>query len=244
MRGIRACAEQLAGNATNAALSEDAQFSDALRRLIVELDKVMDDRETSVPGEPVEPEPIRGTTLYEAEQAVERHYPAGKLPVEPWRAWRGMLIRADEQQGEDDPHERYERFYELCDALRVWTVAEITRLEPTDQSLTPKKTKRSTVRGEGRAKLIAALTKHHEYADGGCLNSEPIGNNELARQADVAKRTASSFFSKEFHGHAKYQALCNDSPRLVAALKALNGEFRPHEFYDSRAPDDLEQEDE
>src|SRR5262249_18814112 len=38
--------------------------------------------------------------------------------------------------------------------------------------------KRSTERGEGRAKLIAALTKHHQYADGGCLNLEPIGNNE------------------------------------------------------------------
>lgn len=115
---------------------------------------------------------------------------------------------------------------------------------PPKQSEPPKKPKRSTERGEGRLKLIAALTKWHKYADGGCLNFEAIGNNELARQADVAKRTASAFFDKEFQGHAKYKVLCNDSTRLVAALKALNGEFRPHDFYDARGPEDLEEEDE
>jgi hypothetical protein len=31
---------------------------------------------------------------------------------------------------------------------------------------------------------------------------EPIGNNELARLAGVAKRTASAFFTKEFGRHA------------------------------------------
>jgi hypothetical protein len=107
-----------------------------------------------------------------------------------------------------------------------------------------KKSKRSTERGEGRAKLIAALTNHHQYAGGGCLILEPVGNNELARTAGVAKRTASAFFNKDFRGHAKYRTLCNDPPRLVAALKALNGEFRPHEFYDARTPDELEVDDE
>ena len=48
----------------------------------------------------------------------------------------------------------------------------------------PKKGKRSTRRGEAAIKLIAALTKHHKYAKGSCLNLEPVGNNELARQAD------------------------------------------------------------
>ncbi len=103
------------------------------------------------------------------------------------------------------------------------------------------KSKRSTERGEGREKLIAAFTKHHKYANGGCLNLEPIGNNELARLADVAKRTASAFFKKEFRGHKKYQAMCKDLPRFVAALKALNGEFRPLDFYDARTPDEVNQ---
>ena len=103
---------------------------------------------------------------------------------------------------------------------------------PTKRTL-----KRSTERGEGRAKLIAALTKHHQYADGGCLNVEPIGNNELARLAEVAKRTASAFFDKEFRGHAKYKVLCGDAGRLAAALKLLNGEYAPHLLYGSNPPE-------
>ena len=75
--------------------------------------------------------------------------------------------------------------------------------------------KRSTERGEGRAKLIAALTKHHKYADGSCLNLDPIGNNELARLAGVSESTASAFFNKEFDGHTKYRAVCTDATRLV-----------------------------
>jgi len=115
---------------------------------------------------------------------------------------------------------------------------------PTGTKPEETKLKRSTQRGEARVKLISALTKHHKYADGGCLNLEPIGNNELARRTRVAKRTASSFFSREFHGHDKYCVLCNDPHRLVAALKALNDEFRPRDFYDTRTPDEVEREDE
>ncbi|HWB14440.1 MAG TPA: hypothetical protein VG826_34760 [Pirellulales bacterium] len=80
-----------------------------------------------------------------------------------------------------------------------------------------KKRKRSTERGEGREKLISALTKHHAYANGGCLNLEPAGNNALARLADPH--------------------------RLVTALKALNGEFRPRDFYLARKPDEIEDSD-
>jgi hypothetical protein len=98
---------------------------------------------------------------------------------------------------------------------------------------TPRKPKRSTERGEGQKKLIAALTKHHQYAQGGSLNLEPIGNNELARLAGVAQRTASAFFRKKFQGHSKYKALCADAGRLAAALKLLNGEFAPHLLYGS-----------
>jgi hypothetical protein len=96
--------------------------------------------------------------------------------------------------------------------------------------------KRSTERGEGRVKLIAALTKHHDYANGSCLNLAPIGNNDLARLAGVAKRTASAFFKKEFQGHAKYKAFCGDAGRLAAALRLLNGEYAPHILYGSNPP--------
>jgi hypothetical protein len=123
------------------------------------------------------------------------------------------------------------------------TAAETSRLETAGQSAAPaahaaKKVKRSTERGEGRAKLIAALTKHHQYADDGCLNPEPIGNNALAKAAGVAPSTASSFFEAQFRGHTKYSTLCQDTSKLAAALKLLNGEYSPHLLYGRRPADE------
>lgn len=97
--------------------------------------------------------------------------------------------------------------------------------------------KRSTERGEGRTKLIAALTKHHQYADGGCLNLEPIGNNELAKAAGVSASTASAFFNDKFQGHTKYKALCRDAGKLTAALKLLNDEFAPYHLLGAASSD-------
>jgi hypothetical protein len=77
------------------------------------------------------------------------------------------------------------------------------------------KRKRSTESGEGRSKLIAALTKHHQYADGSCLNLDPIGNNGLAKAADVSPSTASLFFRNEFHGHTKYKSYCRNADDLA-----------------------------
>ena len=65
--------------------------------------------------------------------------------------------------------------------------------------------------------MIAALTQHHQYADSGCLNFEPIGVNEFARQATVSSSSASGFFKGKFGGHTKYKNLyCVDGQRLVA----------------------------
>lgn len=95
--------------------------------------------------------------------------------------------------------------------------------------------KRSTVPGEGRDKLIAVLTAHHQYAGGSCLNQEPIGNNELARLAGVSQSTASKFFNGKFKGYTRYKALCRDTSRLVVALKLLNDEFAPHHLLGEKA---------
>jgi hypothetical protein len=108
----------------------------------------------------------------------------------------------------------------------------------------PKKPKRSTERGEGRAKLIAELSRYHRYADGSCLNCEPIGSNELADKAHVAHSTASSFFKKEFESHAKYRVLCRDAGGLVMALKVLNGDIAPRLMYGRRPPGEGNREDE
>jgi hypothetical protein len=123
--------------------------------------------------------------------------------------------------------------------------------ESTGDSPARKKTKKkkSTARGEGEIKIVAALTKHHQYADGGCLNLTPIGNNELARLAGVRGSTASAFFNRQFNGGkkgglAKYRAVCGDAAKLVAALKLLNQEFSPHHLFGTTPPSEVEHEDE
>lgn len=134
----------------------------------------------------------------------------------------------------DRPYTRKELFGEAQRAARVYLESrgiEVSEcMEENGDPTRPRRPKQSTERGEGRAKLIAALTKHHKYADGGCLNMEPIGNNELARLAGVSESTASAFFKKQFGGHAKYRAKCRDAGTLADALKAVRGEFTPAEL--------------
>ena len=48
-----------------------------------------------------------------------------------------------------------------------WNVVLDNPAKPADAPRSATKAKRSTEHGEGQLKLIAALTKHHEYADGG-----------------------------------------------------------------------------
>jgi len=115
---------------------------------------------------------------------------------------------------------------------------------PANAPVKIRKSKRSTERGEGRAKLIAALNKHHKYAEGGCLHLEPIGNNILAEMAKVAPSTASSFFKAKFKGHGKYRACCRNSSMLVTSLKMLNDEFSPHNLYGDKPPEKVERENE
>lgn len=105
------------------------------------------------------------------------------------------------------------------------------------------KRKRGTAKGDGRVKLIATLTKHHRYADGSCLNAEPIGNNELARAAGVSNSTASAFLTREFRGRDKYMALCRDPGRLAMALKLLNGEVSPGTLFGRCPPREGERDD-
>jgi len=116
---------------------------------------------------------------------------------------------------------------------------------PPDRTVPPAKPKpkRSTEKGEGRAKLIAALTKHHDYDKGSCLKTEPIGSNELARMVEVSKSTASAFFKAEFDGHAKYKVVCRDPGRLAKSLKVLNKEFAPLELYGRNPPNEGSQYD-
>jgi hypothetical protein len=193
------------------------------------------------------------TNLESAGDELEAQHLPRPATLEDWQVL-GRIVEIPEeylQTGGWTAREIFERALAWAERQKIRAKltadarAELENRESTVPPHTPPaptKSKRSTERGEGRAKLIAALTKHHKYADGGCLNLEPVGNNELARMAEVSKRTASAFFDKEFDGHLKYRSLCQDAVRLAAALKALNGEFRPRDFYDTRSPDDLDKE--
>jgi hypothetical protein len=111
-------------------------------------------------------------------------------------------------------------------------------------TITKKKTKRSTEQGEVRAKLIAALTEHHKYADGSCLNIEPIGNNALAKLARVSNSTASEFFKKEFgdDGRVAYKRLCRIADKLQTWLKQLNGDLKLGKLLTNQSVDNLDPE--
>jgi hypothetical protein len=129
----------------------------------------------------------------------------------------------------------------------VWAMQDCAKRAGSSNAVhSTKKPKRSTDRGEGRDKIIAALTVHHQYARDSCLNLEAIGNNELARQARVSNSTVSAFFKKEFEGHATYRAICMDRSTLVAALKLLNGEYAPKNLlpYGRRPPGEGQLDDE
>jgi hypothetical protein len=101
----------------------------------------------------------------------------------------------------------------------------------------PAKRKRSTQRGEAKAKILSALLAHHRYDNGSCGNLEPMGVNELARQANVAASSVTGFFNSQFggrereDGHYNYKVVCMHPARLAESLKVLDGGFSPHELF-------------
>lgn len=108
-----------------------------------------------------------------------------------------------------------------------------------------RKTKKSTQKGDAETEIIPVLTKHHKYADGGCLNGNPINLRELARDAHVSPSSASRFFNKHFlpkgekgSGHAAYAAACrrNFNGRVLPVLKSLNGDYTVEDTYGNAPP--------
>ena len=99
----------------------------------------------------------------------------------------------------------------------------------TTPTTMPKKVKRSTkqIIKPSEVQIIGALTTHHKYSDGSCLNQEPIGNNVMARGLKINQGTTSAFFKKNFGGHAKYVRQCGDITKLVTAIRLLNNDITP-----------------
>lgn len=129
------------------------------------------------------------------------------------------------------------RFKEAASALRKLEVRILAELHKLDLPTQVKEGKPSTARHEAREKLIAALTCHHEYENGGCLNTAPIGVNKLARLAKVSSGSASAFFKAEFDGHPAYKRVCRSLNQLVNILKHLNGESPSSVTYGGSPPE-------
>lgn len=106
------------------------------------------------------------------------------------------------------------------------------------------KSKKSSESGDARVKLIAVLTKHHKYADASCLNLEPIGNNELAREAQISRSSASDFFKKEFQGYKNYRAACYSRQKLIVAMTLLNKDYSPYHLFGDESPHHIDDGDE
>jgi hypothetical protein len=96
-----------------------------------------------------------------------------------------------------------------------------------------KKCKPSAGGGDKRLLIVSALTEYHKYADGGCLNCEPIGVRQLAGTDIASAGTISNFFDEEFGGHDKYKAACCDPAVLGVCLKMLTGELKPKAMWNA-----------
>jgi hypothetical protein len=85
----------------------------------------------------------------------------------------------------------------------------------------------STTKGGARERIIAAFTLHHQYADGGCLNWEPIDARELQRKAGLTSATSvSRFFKDEFLSHDSYKRACvKNQQGVLTVLMKLNNEL-------------------
>ena len=99
--------------------------------------------------------------------------------------------------------------------------------DAADEQTAPVRPKKSMGKGDAEENLISRLTLIHGYDNGSVSNTEPIGCNELARQAGVVQSSASEFFKKHFGNHAAYKQCCGDKGKLIVALQLLNGEVTP-----------------
>ncbi len=165
--------------------------------------------------------------------ASDEHYWESRfLPADCADSFHGRLLFDSLLENASKTPEKDVRW--LRDSLSDVAADLKGRAKPSTPAPAPgTKRKRSTAKGDAEKKLIAALTAHHKYENGGCSNFEPVGVNELARNASgqqekVSSGSASAFFKKQFESHDRYKALCNkDSSELAFAIKLMNGEVLP-----------------
>ena len=111
---------------------------EALQQFVDELKTYTDDRETSVPDEPVIPERIDpGHPVHNAVVEVQKHY-GGKLPIEggAWEAWRWLLWYSRAKGTEEGSFEQANRAYHWADQLQSWAEAN-SKPDPPTVAITP-----------------------------------------------------------------------------------------------------------
>jgi len=91
------------------------------------------------------------------------------------------------------------------------------------------------------------LLAWHKYADGGSLNSEPVGSNKLAELAGKrGKATTSDFFKHHFKEYTVYRAAClrhgGFAERILRVLKSMNGDFTVDDTYGKAPPGEKERD--
>jgi len=137
----------------------------------------------------------------------------------------------------------------LADSFCGWAET----IEDEESARRPKtavRTKKSTSKGDAQTKIIGALSAYHQFDGDDCLNLEPIGNNELARSAEVSGSTVSLFLQKQFatkhaasgEGRRNYRKACRDSYRLTLEIKRIRDELIPTMLWNP-LPDDLQGKD-
>ena len=150
-----------------------------------------------------------------------------------------------------DPSAGWRRAHNLdlrIQRLAVSLIAWAETIEDEELARRPKtavRTKKSTSKGDAQTKIIGALSAYHQFDGDDCLNLEPIGNNELARLAEVSTSTVSLFIKQQFAekdasqgvGRQKYRAACSNGYRLAVAIKKIRDELTPTMLWNS-LPDD------
>jgi hypothetical protein len=175
-----------------------------------------------------------------------RLIPLDRKRIVAWPDLESLLAEIDLETARAQGTRNQAKSHRLPDSTVIpsTTGAESDDNPPGVAEVRPVSRKRSTEKGEALVKIVAALTKHHDYDSGSSLKLTPVGVNELARTAKVSASTVSHFFKTRFEGYTKYRAVCRDGGRLADSIKALNGEFSPHDLYGRRPPNEDDRDDE
>ncbi len=179
----------------------------------------------------------RDRDLIDAMEAIRKEWDHGQVSPEG----RIVLVRFVRTG-------RHPKLGHLCHPGEVWKVDADTAYEMArgkeplcELQMDTEKTE-SDVIGNGKGKLkkssktskkpkfhafVKALSTHHQYEEGSCLNFEPATFGQLAKIGGFAPSTAKEHIDKQFGGIEGYKRACAVKSELIASLRLLNNEVTP-----------------